>query len=88
MINQFCIWNVILHNSYVIAIYDNIKGVRSELLFTTHLSGLFQINVFVWYSILFFYGHRDKQNRVPNKNFTYEESTWMNSNKSGRALAF
>ena len=67
-------------NRDVTAIYNNIKGDgRSELLFTTHPRGLFQIDVFVWHSILFMFMAIEKQNRVQNKNANLEESTQMSS---------
>ena len=67
-------------NRDVTAIYNNIKGRGNRSFYlTTHLSGLFQFDVLVCHSILFFYGHRQKQNRVGNKIINMEESTWMGS---------
>ena len=59
----------------VTAINNNV----TELLFTTHPSGLFQIDVFVWHSILFMSMTIVKQNRVANKSINLEESTRMSS---------
>ena len=47
-------------------------GVRSKtILFTTDWSGLFQIDAFVWHSILFM--SLGKQNSVANKNTNMDE---------------